>query len=366
MEKKLAVWLSQRVGPATRTADTLLKAFGSCGAVYEAGKSDFIAAGVTNEKALKLLLDKDLKSAEETLAACERLGVRVIPYASEEYPQRLANIYAPPVLLYAQGVPLEADKLPLISIVGTRSCTEYGRKAAYTLAGKLALRGFTVVSGLAIGIDGAALAGAVRADGKTVGVLGCGHGLNYPAENYGLRRAMLKKGTVVSEYAPMSKISKGNFPLRNRIMAGLSVGVVVIEAPEDSGALITAKYALEYGRDVFAVPGNINSYESVGSNRLIRDGAEAVTDADDVVREYIQLFPSIAAKPPKSEKPAYADDSDLNEREKRIVSLLSEEPTTLEEILGKTGLSVQEALSTLSMLEIKGRCKSLPMKKYSL
>ena len=178
---------------------------------------------------------------------------------------------------------------------------------------------------------------------------------------------MMKKGTVISEYAPLSKISKGNFPLRNRIMAGISVGTLVVEAPENSGALITANYALEYGRDVFAVPGNINSYESVGSNRLIRDGAVAVTDVDDIVKEYIQLFPQLARKPEKNNKqPQRRDDAELNEREKLLLSALTAEPASLEEILEKTGLSVQEALSALSMLEIKGRCKSLPMKKFSL
>ena len=184
MEAKHAVWLSERVGPATRTMDTLLKAFGTCGAVYEAGKNDFLAAGVTNEKTLKALLDKELKSADDVIARCERIGIRVIPYGSEEYPDRLANIYSPPALLYAQGEPLDADQRPLIAIVGTRDCTEYGRRAAYTLAGKLAMRGFCIVSGLAIGIDASALAGAVRAEGSTIGVLGCGLAKNYPAENF--------------------------------------------------------------------------------------------------------------------------------------------------------------------------------------
>ena len=366
MEAKFAVWLSERVGLATRTMDTLLKAFGSCRAVYEADKKDYVSAGVANEKILKALLDKDTKTAKETLARCERYAIRVIPYASEEYPQRLANIYAPPALLYAQGEPLEADSRPLIAVVGTRDCTEYGRKAAYTIAGKLAARGFCVVSGLAVGIDSAALAGAVRADGSAIGVLGCGLERNYPAENYGLRRAMMKRGAVISEFEPASKVSKGNFPLRNRIMAGLAVGTLVVEAPENSGALITAKYALEYGRDVFAVPGNINSYESVGSNRLIKDGAIAVTDVDDVVREYAQLFPQVAKKPEKKQNRPPRDDSDLNEREKALLAALTAEPLPLEELLAKTGLSVQEALSTLSMLEIKGRCRSLPMKKFSL
>ncbi len=366
MEAKCAVWLSERVAPATRAMDTLLKSFGGCEAVYGAGKNDYLAAGVANEKTLKALLDKELKSADDTIARCERLGIRVIPYASEEYPDRLANIYAPPALLYAQGEPLDADSRPLISIVGTRDCTEYGRKSAYVIAGKLAARGFCVVSGLAIGIDAAALAGAVRADGSTVGVLGCGLAKNYPAENFGLRRAMLKKGTVISEYAPTSRISKGNFPLRNRIMAGISVGTLIVEAPENSGALITANYALEYGRDVFAVPGNINSYESVGSNRLIKDGAVPVTDVEDIVREYVQLFPQIAHKPEKKQAPTRADDAELNEREKLLLSALTAEPAPLEELLAKTGLSVQEALAALSMLEIKGRCKSLPMKKFSL
>ena len=367
MEAINAIWLSERVGVATRTMDTLLKAFGSCDAVYAAEKSDIINAGVANEKTLKALLDKELKSAQETLERCERLAIRVIPYGSEEYPERRANIYSPPALLYAQGEPLDADHRPLIAVVGTRDCTEYGRKAAYNVAGRLAARGFCVVSGLAVGIDAAALAGAVRADGRTVGVLGCGLAKNYPAENYGLRRAMMKKGTVISEYAPMSKISKGNFPLRNRIMAGISVGTLVVEAPENSGALITANYALEYGRDVFAVPGNINSSESVGSNRLIRDGAVAVTDVDDIVREYIQLFPDLARKPEKREKTADAvPDSELTEKERRVLAALTQEPVPLDEILIKTGMNVQELLSLLSILEIKGKCVSHPMKKFSL
>ena len=152
MEVRSAIWLSERIAPATRTMDTLLKAFGGCEAVYAAEKNDYLAAGVTNEKTLKALLDKDLKSAGDTLARCERLAIRVIPYSSEEYPERLANVYAPPALLYAQGEPLDADSRPLISIVGTRDCTEYGRKAAYVMAGKLAFTFVIVVPFLVFGL----------------------------------------------------------------------------------------------------------------------------------------------------------------------------------------------------------------------
>ncbi len=363
MEEKYAIWLSERIKPATKTMDTLLKSFGSCKAVYEAGKSDLIAAGITAEKALKALLDKKLDGVETVLISCDKLGVRVIPYASEEYPSRLLNIYAPPALLYAQGGPLEVDEKPLIAVVGTREPTEYGRRAAFELSRRLARSGFTVVSGLAVGVDGAALTGAVRAGGRTVGVIGCGHGVNYPVENYALRREMLKNGTVISEYAPRSKVVKGNFPLRNRIMAGLSLGVLVIEAPEKSGALITAKYALEYGRDVFAVPGNINSLESVGSNRLVKEGAIAVTNAEDIVSEYLSLFPELGVK--SDAKPKKAQDTDLNETEKKIYSALGNEPVRVEDIIEKTGLSVQQALAALTMLEIKGKCKSHPYKRFS-
>lgn len=365
MEEKYAIWLAERVAPATRTMDTLLKTFGSCDAVYEADKSDYIAAGITGEKVLKRLLDKSLDETDPILDSCDKLGVRVIPYGSEEYPLRLLNIYSPPAVLYAEGERLEVDGKPLITVVGTRYCTEYGRKAAYHIADKLARRGVTVVSGLAIGIDAYALSGAVKADGCTVGVIGCGHGKNYPAENYGLRRAMLKRGTVISEYAPRSPISKGNFPIRNRIMAGISLGVLVVEAPERSGSLITAKYSLEYGRDVFAVPGNINSYESKGSNALIKDGAVAVTDVDDIIREYLQLFPDLAKKPRTEQKPK-ADLDGLSENEKKVVSVLGEEPVDFATILEKTGLNVSQVLSALTKLQVRGICKAHPMQQFSL
>lgn len=229
----------------------------------------------------------------------------------------------------------------------------------------------TVVSGLAIGIDAYALSGAVKADGRTIGVsphdrrIGCGHGKNYPAENYALRRAMLKRGTVISEYSPKSPINKRNFPIRNRIMAGISPGVLVVEAPERRGALITAKYALEYGRDVFAVPGNINSYESKGSNALIKDGAAAVTDIDDIISEYAKLFPKLAKKTSEKKRPA-VDDAELSENEKRVVSVLRAEPVDFETILRESGLTVSEALAALTMLEIKKRCRSYPMQRFSL
>lgn len=365
MEEKYAVWLAECVAPATRTMETLLKVFGSCDAVYEADKSDYISAGVTNEAVLKRLLDKSLDVTDPILDSCDKLGIRIIPYGSEEYPQRLQDAYAPPALLYAEGERLEVDHRPLVTVVGTRYCTEYGRKAAYYIADKLARRGVTVVSGLAIGIDSYALAGAVKADGCTVGVIGCGHGKNYPAENYGLRRAMLKRGTVISEYAPRSPISKGNFPIRNRIMAGISLGVLVVEAPERSGSLITAKYSIEYGRDVFAVPGNINSYESKGSNALIKDGAIAVTDVEDIIGEYIQLFPQLGKKQRIEQKPKVSLDG-LSENEKKVVSVLGEEPVDFAAILEKTGLNVSQVLSALTKLQVKGMCKAHPMQQFSL
>ncbi len=364
MEAKYAIWLSERIKPATKTMDTLLKFFGSCQAVYNASKSDLISAGVTGEKALKALLDKSLDSVADVIADCEKLGVGIIPYGSQEYPARLLNIYAPPALLYVQGESFEVDDLPLISVVGTREPTEYGRRAAYELSRKLSLSGFTIVSGLAVGVDGAALAGAVRGSGAAIGVIGCGHGINYPVENYPLRREILKRGAVISEYSPKTPVSKGNFPLRNRIMAGLALGVMVIEAPEKSGALITAKYALEYGRDVFAVPGNINSYESVGSNRLVKDGAIAVTNIGDIIDEYKNLFPSLGT-PPERKADKKQEDIELSEPEKKICAVLEKEPMRIEDIMKKTGLNISQALAALTMLEVKGKCKAHPYKRFS-
>lgn len=283
------IWLQQVFGAGSPKPDKLVKEFGSVGAVYEAGQADYLKTGFLTEKEIRRLNNKSLERSKKIVSDCMKNGYKIL--TAPDMPQRLQDIYAPPCVLYLWGdLPQPYDSL-YIAMVGTRNVTPYGVEVATKLSVGLARCGVTVVSGLAVGVDAAAHKGALKGGGKTVAVVGGGIDIDYPSGHRELKRLISQNGAVVSEYPPGTSPARANFPIRNRIIAGLSLGCVVVEAGSRSGALITASLAAEMGRDVFAVPGSIFSSESKGTNRLLRDGVKPVCGVMDILEEYIGLFP---------------------------------------------------------------------------
>ncbi len=281
------------------------------------------------------------------------------------YPELLKKIPDPPAVLYVKGTLLEEDAAA-VAIVGTRSATGYGLKAARRLAFELARRGITVVSGLAEGIDGAAHAGALEAGGRTIAVLGHGFQFLYPPQHRGLAEQVAASGALVSEFPMEMEPEKWNFPKRNRIISGLSLGVVVVEAPERSGALITARMAAEQGREVFAVPGPIGVEQSRGTHRLLKDGAKLVEEAEDVLEE---LTPALKAylkkfkQAPALEEPAGVF---LSEEEAALYKAVPAGAGVMAEDLARSGSwEAPELFSLLTSLELKGLLRQIPGQGYS-
>lgn len=282
------------------------------------------------------------------------MSIRKINLKDSEYPENLKNIYKPPSEIYIRGSILPQDK-NAIAIVGTRRATYYGLEQCRKLSYDLALRGITIVSGMARGIDTAAHKGALQAGGRTIAVLGSGHDHVYPPENKNLYDKIVESGAVISEFKSDTRPFKANFPRRNRIISGLAIGVVVVEAPERSGALITANFALEQGREVFAMPGNINSAKSSGTNKLIKEGAKLIEGIEDIFDELGNAFDTKKIDEHKSPKPA-----DLSSAEKMIYDTLEDDPKSIDEISEILHLSTQEASLVLLKLELKKLIKTLP------
>lgn len=289
---KYSVWLSLLTVPGSKTVCRLIEAFDNdAEKIYEATEEDYLAVkGVTSTLA-KSLCDKDLKKALNTLHFCQKHHVNLLPFDHPNYPKRLRRLPDFPVLLYYRGTLPDIDNEVAIAAVGTRKITEYGQQNGYVISRDLARSGVIVVSGMASGIDTVCHRGALDALGHTIAVLGCGIDVVYPKQNADLMEEIAFKGTVMTEYAPGTPPSGYNFPKRNRIISGLSLGTLVVEADVKSGAMITASYAKEQGRDIFAMPGNVGEMNSLGTNQLIKQGARMVTGALDILKEYELLFP---------------------------------------------------------------------------
>ena len=286
------IWLSTRGFAPGQYAARLLEAFGSPEGVYHADQGAYEALYLP-PKVKAALQDKSLREADQVLDHCQRLGIRVVTIQDAGYPQRLREIDTPPAVLYVKGTLPDLDQEAAVAIVGARKASPYGIAAARKLGHDLARQGAVVVSGSAWGIDQAALQGAIQAGGRVVSVLGNGIDVIYPQGAQSLYEDVAKAGAVLSEYPPGTEPRGAHFPVRNRLIAGLSLGVVVAEGTETSGSLITARWALEQGRDVFAVPGSIDSALSRGPNGLIRRGeAMLIQDAWDILEEYQFLYPA--------------------------------------------------------------------------
>lgn len=281
------IWLSLRWRAGKNGVAELLSHFGSPEHIYRADSAElrFFKAGNTES-----LLDKNLESAYNIEKYCAKNKIDILKYGESGYPVSLMSLKNPPVVLYAKGNLKILDKRVCIGVVGTRKLTEYGRQSAYKIGYELAYAGAVVVSGLALGIDAVAACGALDAHGKTVAVLGSGVDYIYPSAHKKLAEQIVKNGLLLSEYPPLEAPTRSSFPTRNRIISGLSQGTLVVEANERSGALITAKEAILQGRDVYAIPGNINNPTSCGTNTLIKDGATPITGAADILESYRYIY----------------------------------------------------------------------------
>lgn len=363
------IWLSQRTGMGNKAKLELAGHFESAAALWQA--EDYSAFGLS-EDARRSLADKDLSEAERILRKCRDRGISVLCAGDTAYPRRLRNLVDPPVVLYYIGTLPDFDREAAVGVVGTRRASAYGMMAAERISRQIAERGGLVISGMAAGIDAQAGWGAIHGGGRTVAVLGGGVDVIYPAENRDLYRAVEQTGCILSEYPPGTKPSQWTFPQRNRIVSGLSCAVLVVEAPEKSGTMITARYAFQQGRDVFAVPGHIDSKFCAGSNALLRDGARLATCGWDILREYEGLFPDKLHRqtdaPPSQPKPAPAParfDQATGE-ERAILDQLLQGDRLVDDLIVASGLEPQKALATLTMLELKGMVTTLPGRRITL
>ena len=287
------IWLSLRMGAGRVGLASLLEHFGSPENIYEADPRELSDFFGNRQRALKdALMNKKLDEAYDIESYCAKKKISILRYAEAGYPKQLTSLKDPPVILYARGKIADLDSRVAIAVVGTRSLSEYGRQSAYKIGYELAAAGAVVVGGLALGIDSDAACGALDARGRTVAVLGSGLDRVYPPVHKKLAAEVAARGLLLSEYPPLMPPSRGSFPKRNRIISGLSQGTLVVEAGEESGALITAKAAVVQGRDLYAVPGNIDVDSATGTNGLIKDGATAVTCAADVLENYKYIYAS--------------------------------------------------------------------------
>ena len=283
------VWLAGKLGVASTELLNLVDKLGSIDNIFNADYDTYSEAGVS-ERLCEDLCDKGMEKAQRIVSYCQSSDVGILTYDSQAYPASLRSLKNPPALLYYVGKLPDFNKDLFISIVGTRTMSEYGMRAAYKIAYEVASSEAVVVSGMALGIDGIAACAAISARGRTVAVLGCGIDRVYPKEHQKLKDIIRQNGAIITEFAPGSEPKGMHFPIRNRIISGLSQGTVVVDADLTSGAMITAKNAILQGRDVYAVPGNIDDDNSSGTNSLIRDGAQAVLCGNDIIKNYAYLY----------------------------------------------------------------------------
>lgn len=409
------LWFSTRPDLSDRVKTNLLQHFHDAEDIFYADPALFQTVDGISPAAIESLQDKSLTHAEKIWEECARKKIHILTYRDAAYPSRLRNIADPPMVLYCKGTLPDFDSLPLIAVVGTRKATSYGLTVAKRMGYQIATCGGIVVSGMATGIDAMAMQGALSANAPVVGVLGCGADVVYPASNRSLFADTERYGCLLSEFAPGTEPFRWNFPKRNRIISGLSCGVLVVEAPEKSGALITARQASEQGRDVFVVPGNIDVPSCAGSNALLRDGAIMVGSGWDVLSEYEAQYPGrienrcrpgrqiaypdeverqltdtgkqllkVAQKPSvfskrnkKTKKEIdsgtssqYSDAEKkrppMTENEQTVLSLVEQGSTLVDDIMAASDLPAGVVLAALTMLEVKGLLERLPGKRVHL
>ena len=366
-------WLALGLTPGlgARLAGKLLREFGSPGAIFAAPLTSLEACRITAQTAQAIHSQQPLRLAEKELARVRELGVKLLTWDDPAYPAALRQIYDPPPVLYVRGNP-ELLARYSIAIVGSRKPSPYGVQVAEKLARELAAHGLVIVSGMARGVDASAHRGALdgfkqSGRGATIGVLGTGIDVIYPKENRKLYEEASQHGCLISEFPLGSFAAPQNFPVRNRIIAGMTLGVVVVEGAQYSGSLITARLAMEFGREVYGVPGNVTSEGSFGPNQLIKQGAKLVTGWEDVVEELpndirAELFP-VESVP--SEERATLLEATLSDSEKALYTLMTvDKPRHVDELMELSGLTSSEVLATLFELEMRGAVRQMPGKHF--
>jgi DNA processing protein len=362
-------WLALTLTPgiAARLSARLLREYGSPEGVFRASLSGIESCNVPAPAAQAIFKKQMFWRAEKELDALRKVGGKLVNWKDPEYPQSLLQIYDPPVILYVRG-DAEILNSPSLSIVGTRRPTVYGTQMAERMGRDLASRGLTIVSGLARGIDAIAHQGATAIGGRAIGVLGTGIDVCYPKENKKLYEKVLERGAIISEFPTGSHPAPENFPVRNRIIAGMPLGVIIVEGKQYSGSLITARLAMEFGREVFGVPGNVTQEVSFAPNLLIKQGAKLVTNAEDVIEE---LPTPVRAALVKAEAVEAAQRNlllvdGLTPVERRLYEMLSAgESRHIDDLVDTSGLNSSEVLATLFDLEMKGIIRQLPGKQFS-
>ena len=376
----LWLWFAQKDHVPVKTKYKLIADFGSIEHIYNSSYTDLTQTEYLQSDAIEQLCDKSY-DFEELFARCHRESIRILCPDSPLYPSMLKNIPDYPFILYCKGQMLDLDKYLCMAVVGTRKLSAYGAECAVTLSREMAERGAIIVSGMASGIDSKAHRGALDAGMPTVAVLGCGVNVPYPRSNARLMAEIEKTGMIISEYPPDTEPAKFRFPERNRIIAGLSYGTLVVEADVKSGSLITAKYCYEQGKDVFAVPGNINSHFSKGTNYLIKDGAYLTENSDDIMLTYEIRYPellqngkSISAKVSNSiqkssitmeDKKQIAENANNLSPEDIILNILANDSVSIDEIFEMTGIDIAFLNTTLLMMELGGKIVKLPGNRYT-
>ena len=396
------LWLQCALGAGAKT-DELLAYFGDPEKMYNAGSAEWRLSGLLTDKKINSLKSMSPSETGGIFRECKAKGYSIITPDNVNYPERFKQLRDMPLVLFALGDISVLKDTVSIGVVGTRNASNYGIETAQKLSYALASCGVTIVSGGALGIDSEAHAGAMLAKGRTVAFLGCGLSFDYLKENAPLRRAITKYGAVVSEFAPFVPASRTTFPIRNRLISGLTLGTLVIEAGIKSGSLITANFALEQGKDVFAVPGDIVRSSFDGANHLIKNGAKPVFSAMDILSEYEYLYADLidfskaeislsqipyveyrkkskkevsqdsvirkesekAKEPIKVKEKKELDDS-FSVDAKKVYSVLNENPTHVDDVLRQTALKMSDVLSALTELELMGEVESVEGKKYKI
>jgi DNA processing protein len=362
-------WLALTLTPgiAARLSARLLREYGSPEAVFRAPLTGIEACNVPAPAAQAIFKKQMFWRAEKELDALRKVGGKLVSWKEPEYPQALLQIYDPPVMLYVRG-DTQVLNSPSLSIVGTRRPTVYGSQMAERMGRDLAVRGLTIVSGLARGIDAIAHQGATAVGGRAIGVLGTGIDVCYPKENKKLYEKVLEGGAIVSEFPTGSHPAPENFPVRNRIIAGMPLGVIIVEGRQYSGSLITARLAMEFGREVFGVPGNVTQEVSFAPNLLIKQGAKLVTNAEDVIEELPTPVRAalVKAEAVEAEQRNLLLVDGLSAVQRKLYEFLSaEESRHIDDIVDTSGLNSSEVLATLFDLEMKGIVRQLPGKQFS-
>ena len=373
IDENLTYWLAlARIdGLGVRSAHKLMAHFGSPQAAYMASLTELESCGLSAQVAQAVFAQVGMRDAEKELEAAIKAGCKLVTLSSDEYPPLLREISDAPLVLYAQG---DASLLSrhAVAMVGSRRPSAYGSSVAHRLAGDLAQRGLVVVSGLARGIDSASHRGALEGGGKTIAVLGSGIDIIYPRENKSLAKKIMESGAVISEFPLGTGPTPQNFPIRNRIISGLSLGVVIVEAAEYSGSLITARLALEQNREVFGVPGNITSAQSFGPNHLIKQGAKLVDQWIDVIEEFpaairMQLLPAGEAsegEPAAAQTPSLFETSLSPDQKAVFEALRADEALFVDSVFGSVTLPHPRVLAALLELEMTGLIRQLPGKNF--